>query len=146
MKLENGITGFYERTNEQPFKEEGKHFKQICFSLINSNRGSVIKFEEPNGTNLFNVEVLISDKNTHILLNAHYPYIAFASDVQFENIAFIDDVELSNFFKPYYNILNTHQLNKTMASVEMDLNSAELKQIDYWKPTRIGDIIFNYWD
>jgi hypothetical protein len=27
-----------------------------------------------------------------------------------------------------------------------ELNSAELKQIAYWKPETIGELIFNFWD
>ncbi|GAM12185.1 hypothetical protein SAMD00020551_0315 [Mesobacillus selenatarsenatis SF-1] len=27
-----------------------------------------------------------------------------------------------------------------------DLNSAELEQVAYWQPKRIGEVIFNYWD
>ena len=26
------------------------------------------------------------------------------------------------------------------------LNRAEIKQIAYWKPKRMGDIVFNFWD
>jgi hypothetical protein len=27
-----------------------------------------------------------------------------------------------------------------------DLNHFELKQIRYWKPERVGDVVFNFWD
>lgn len=27
-----------------------------------------------------------------------------------------------------------------------ELNSAELKQLAYWKPETVGQIIYNYWD
>jgi hypothetical protein len=27
-----------------------------------------------------------------------------------------------------------------------DLAPAEWKQIDYWKPRTIGDVVFNWWD
>ena len=37
-------------------------------------------------------------------------------------------------------------LNAAFTSSEHNLSEVELKQIKYWNPTSIGNIIFNEWD
>lgn len=156
MKLPNGITGFYENHNEPPMID-GKQFKQICFNLIKSYGGTILEFKEPREkTNFFDVEVNVFNKYFHILLNAHYPLLAFASFVNFGEINFCDEPQLNKEFSPYYSVLGTMELNEPISiksesknssiQNENELNSAELKQLAYWKPERIGDVIFNYWD
>ncbi|MFB6466788.1 hypothetical protein ACE38V_08170 [Cytobacillus sp. Hz8] len=153
MKLPNGITGFYERYNEPPMID-GKQYKQICFNVIKNNGGTVIEFKEPNEkTNFFCVEVNVLNKHFYILLNAHYPLLAFASVVNFGEIDFYDEPHFKKEFSPFYSVLGTKELNEPIiinsdskSTIQNELNSAELKQLTYWKPERIGDVIFNYWD
>jgi hypothetical protein len=157
MKLPNGVTGFYNAKHNKPPTIDEKQFKQICFSLISRNGGKVLDFKEPQvATNFFDVEAKVLNKHLHILLNVHYPYMAFAFDVEFGKITFIDEPELFKQFSPFYNVLDTKELNapvilrlgskKSILQNDNELNSAELEQIAYWKPERIGEIIFNYWD
>lgn len=147
MKLLNGITGFYEKQNEPP-NVDGNEFKRLCFSIINKNDGTVINFQEPQiTTNFFAMEVNVSNKHFQILLNAHYPLIAFASAVNFGEIKFIDDHQLKEEFSPFYRVLSTKDLDEPLLlKNEDELNCAEIKQIAYWKPLRIGEVIFNHWD
>lgn len=157
MKLPNGVTGFYCAKHNKPSTIDEKQFKQICFSLISSNGGEVLDFKEPQvATNFFDVEAKVFNKHLHILLNAHYPFMAFAYDVEYGKITFIDEPELFKQFSPFYNVLNTKELNapvilmlgskKSIVQNDNELNSDELEQISYWKPESIGEIIFNYWD
>ncbi|MEH7336885.1 hypothetical protein V7161_30205 [Neobacillus drentensis] len=155
MKLPDGITGFYEKHNRPPMID-GKQFKLLCFNSIKSNGGKVLEFKEPKEkSNFFDVEVNAFNKHFHILLNAHYPLIAFASVVSFGEIDFIDEPQLNSEFSPFYRVLGTEELNEQIINSdskkgtiqnENKLNGAELKQLAYWKPERIGDVIFNNWD
>jgi hypothetical protein len=156
MKLPNGITGFYEKHNEPPMVDD-KQFKQLCFNLIKNNGGRILEFNEPKeNTNFFDVEVCIFNKHFHILLNAHYPIIAFASIVTFGEIDYLDEPQLNIEFSPFYTVLRKEELNESIIinteskkytlQIDNEMNSAELKQIAYWKPERIGDVIFNHWD
>lgn len=145
MKLPSGITGFYEKQNKPPTMD-GHQFKQICFSQVKGIGGMVIKFKEPEGTNFFDVEVSFRHTNIHILLNAHYPFLAFASLVDFDHIRFVDESNLTTLFMQFYRVLTVAELNKPLRQLDNGLNQAEWEQIAYWKPERIGDIIFNYWD
>ena len=97
MKLPYGVTGFYNAKHDKPPTIDAKQFKQVCFSLISRNGGNVLDFKEPQvATNFFDVEANIFNKHLHILLNVHYPYMAFAFDVEYGKITFIDEPEFSN--------------------------------------------------
>lgn len=112
--------------------------------------------EQQVATNFLDVEAKVFNKHLHILLNVHYPFIAFAIVVENGKLTFVDEPELFRQFSPFYYVLNTKELNEplilkqgsknSILQNDNELNSAELKQIAYWKPERIGEIIFNYWD
>lgn len=156
MKLPNGITGFYNRENNNPPKVDGKQFKQVCAANVNRCGGKVLEFKEPQyPMNFYDTEVKVFNKQFHILLNEHYPYLAFASVVEFGKIHFIDVPELKQF-SLLYHVLSVKELyeplvfkpgsKKGTLQNDHDLNDAELEQVAYWEPKRIGEVIFNYWD
>ncbi len=157
MKLPKGVTGFYNAKYNKPPTIDGKQFKQQCFSIIKRNNGKVLEFIEPQfATNFLNLEVKVFNNHLHILLNEHYPFLAFASFVDFENINFIDEPELLKQFSPFYKVLGMEELNeplyikedtgKIILKNDNELNSAELEQIAYWKPKSVGEVIYNFWD
>ncbi|MFS0782198.1 hypothetical protein [Bacillus sp. 1P06AnD] len=83
------------------------------------------------------------------MLNGHYPYLTFASAVEFGGIKFIDNPFLYEQFAAFYQIIGTVELNSPFNQnmvKKTDLNNAELEQLAYWKPETVGQIIFNYWD
>lgn len=156
MKLPPGITGFYDSKNNKPPKVDGKQFKQVCATLVNRSGGNVLAFKEPDyPMNFYDIEVEVFHKHFHILLNKHYPYLAFASVVEYGKINFIDVPELKQL-RSLYKVLRVEELNEPLVlnpdskegilQKENDLNRAELEQVAYWKPNRIGEVIFNYWD
>ncbi|MBQ4870072.1 hypothetical protein IHQ11_26860 [Priestia megaterium] len=96
------------------------------------------------------------NREIYVLLNAYYPFLAFASTVEFQHINFINDPMLSKDFIPFYKVLSKEELHepldirnsrgKVSLENENDLNSSELEQIDYWKPNTVGEVMFNFWD
>ncbi len=150
MELSSGITGFFNSKINKPPQVDEKQFKQLCFAFVLDNKGRIIKFHSSqNVTNFYYAQVEIRGIGFYILLNKHYPYLAFASVIELENIQFIDIPVSSNPFAPFYKVLDTYNLNLSIEPFlqgENTLNSAELKQISYWKPKTMGQVIFNYWD
>lgn len=157
MKLPNGITGFYRTEKNQPSRVSGMQFKQLCFTIIIGNGGKVLEFKEPQyPMNFYDVQINVYNQSFHILLNEYYPYLAFASHVEFGNVQFIDMPQLSKEFRSFYNVLSSKELNEPLhykfgskTSILLNdnaLNDAELQQIAYQRPERIGDVIFNYLD
>lgn len=157
MKLPNGITGFCKSEVDLPPQVDEKQFKQICFNIVLRNGGKVKKFNSSGYiTNFYSTQIELFDKQFFILLNEHYPFLAFASNVEYCDIKFLDMPILFEQFSTYYKVIKTEKLNESVIlrpgskngilQNEHELNSAELKQIAYWKPETIGNIIFNYWD
>lgn len=157
MKLPNGITGFYNSSNNPPPKVDGKQFKEICFTITTQSGGKVLDFKEPQyPMNFYDVEVNFLKKHLHILLNKYYPFLAFASAVEFGKINFIEIPDLKIQFSSFYKVLDAKELNepvvlllgnkKDILQNDNELNKIELEQIAYWKPEKIGDIVFNFWN
>ena len=157
MILLNGVTGFYNAGDKKPPTIDEKPFIQNCFSLINGKYGEIAGYKSQQDTaNFFAVEVKAPDKHTHLLLNAHYPFLAFADEAGYGKISFVDEPALGRLFSPFYHVLDTKKLNehvilkpgssKNILLNANDLSEAELKQIAFWQPETIGEIIYNYWD
>lgn len=157
MNLPNGVTGFYSSIDNKPNDIDENHFKNICFNLVRKNHGKILKTDEANlATNFLKLKVDIFNREIYVLLNAHYPFLAFASTFEFQHINFIDDLVLSKDFMPFYKVLSKEELNepldirKSKGEVSLEnknkLNSSELEQIFYWKPKTVGEVMFNFWD
>ncbi|WP_033541164.1 hypothetical protein [Planococcus sp. CAU13] len=150
MKLPNGVTGFYRAEDGVPPSVNRKQFKQLCLDLASRSAGKVISVSPPQyPANFYCAQVELSGELIYILLNEHYPYLAFASSVEFGDITFIDVPALHALFDPFYQVTGTAELNVPVNQrllMEMELNRAETEQIAYWKPGTVGQIIFNHWD
>ena len=150
MILSNGVTGFYDSESNKPPKVNGKLFKQLCFNFAACNGGKVIDFNEAKyPINFYSVKFEILDHQFFVLLNEHYPYLAYASVVEFGNITFMDKPVSHENFSDFYKVLGKVELdvpfNQNLV-INSELNRTELEMLAYWKPETVGQIIFNYWD
>ena len=150
MMLPNGITGFYESESHKPPQIDGPSFKQICYSALSRHGGNILEFHAPQySANFYDVHAEMSGSPFFILLNEHYPFLAFASAVEYGNIQFMDIPALHEDFSPYYRTMSKAELCKPFnlsLTTDCEIKSAELEQIAYWKPETIGKIIYNHWD
>ena len=85
-----------------------------------------------------------------VLCNAHYPIVTFAAPTAHEGDArleFMDCPELADAFRAEFVIMTSHEACSGVADeLVAQLGEAELHEMCYWRPQRIGDLIFNYWD
>ncbi|WP_404466893.1 hypothetical protein [Planococcus rifietoensis] len=150
MELPNGITGFTDATSGELPKTDGKPFKQLCFTLSFRSSIQFISFTAAGQSSNYHCAEMIVDGHTvFILLNAHFPYLAFASAFRSESFDFIDCTDWSEVFSPSYHVLSVAELNVPLDAEQLktvQLNKAELKQVAYWKPNTTGQLIFNHWD
>lgn len=152
MILCAGVTGF------QPAPSiEVKAFKAICYASFAPHR---VEFVENDGlaNNFYECIIQLDNRKVHVLLNRQYPFIAFSStrSVDEETFPFIDDMKLRNCFSPYYRVLTVEQLNEPIIKRqrgknmvldnEHNLHDAELKELAFWKPKTVGEVVFNNWD
>lgn len=85
-----------------------------------------------------------------VLCNAHNPMVTFAMPPAHEGDArleFIDCPELADLLRAEFSIITKQDASAGVAEALIEqLGDDELDQMRYWKPQRIGDVIFNYWD
>lgn len=89
-------------------------------------------------------------EKVRVVCNAHYPLIAFASPRAGDRevlLRFIDCPELAEALGAAYSILGSSDAGAAVSEPWVTaLGEAERAQLRYWKPQRIGDVIFNHWD
>jgi hypothetical protein len=71
--------------------------------------------------------------------------VAFAASR--EDFIFLDVPVLATKYNDYYTVLTKEYLDTPISLKHLStLSKAELKQISYWKPLTVGEVIFNHWD
>ena len=157
MKLLNGVTGFYQDPKDKPPTTSLKQFKVHSYEAARTNNRELLECNDTNVHSNFFVSTLkIQEKEVYVLLNKHYPLVAFASSINEDGIIYVNDTHLSLFFSPFYRVVHADFLNKRLIYThhkktillknKNELNNAELVQIAYWKPNTLGEILYNYWD
>ena len=86
-----------------------------------------------------------------VVLNAHFPVIAFADPPKEGEISlrFVDSPKLADTFRSFgvYTVVDrTVLLESVNASHWKQLASAEMERLRYFKPRCVGEVIFNCWD
>lgn len=146
MLLPSGISGFFE-AGKCADLVDSRVFKQVCYCIANDNNGKLLSLDiSLSGKNFYMAKIEIDKSLTYLLMNAYYHYIAFASLVERGKIVFRDYPTNLRFSFSQYKILDTKELSKSCLNAIDKLSDTEIAQIKYWKPTTIGDIIFNFWD
>jgi hypothetical protein len=86
-----------------------------------------------------------------VLLNAAHPLVAFAkvpADGQ-GTFEYVDCLKLAVAFREQgeYTVASSEELNQPLLSDMCgDLTPTELRRVRYFRPARVGDVIFNFWD
>lgn len=85
------------------------------------------------------------------LLNNYFPLIAFTEPFEERQLPlrFVGIPELASGFAEsgVYQVLMTTELQLRASEESIaNLSTPELKEIKFWKPKTVGEIIFNFWD
>jgi hypothetical protein len=162
MQLPRGITGF-RMAREAPLPETDQLlFKTHCYLAAQQIGGWVTRppatAKVRSGTrNYIHCDVALPGLQSWlppralaIVLNLHHPFVAFAgsADVPGRYLQFEDHAELAAALTALdgLQVLTTTILATAPRGLLSQLGPADLLEIKFWKPRRIGDIIFNYWD
>lgn len=149
--LPKGVTGFDAPDGGVPVKR----FASACHSAARqvSGRVQLIRAAYERVTPNFH-EALITQPyrpdTVRVLCNAHYPIVVFAlpaADDGDERLEFVDSPELAVALGTEFSIVTRQEACAGVAhDLIAGLGEAELHQMRYWQPRRIGDVIFNTWD
>lgn len=152
MNLPYGVSGFYNSAEEKPPEMDISKYKEFCYSLARSLDGELLEFSDSlYPANFCKADFKLPSSAVSLVMNKHYPILAFAAAVDAVKIEFIDFSTGNAVVPDGFTVLRPATL-ETQVPENLEylppnhLNQGELEQIKYWKPETIGQIIFNFWD
>ena len=155
MKLPRGITGFHSRGETLFAVTDLASFRGHCYEAARRASGQLVSFTSPDSSgdcrNYAIASFILPAEKIAVVRNLHHPLVSFA-DVPAEGsvlLRFRDCPLLTDIFNSFgiYKVVSAAQLERPpSSSVLCELGDVERKQVAYWKPRRIGDIVFNWWD
>jgi len=145
--LQTGITGF-DSTTQVPAAQ----LKRAVYAAAQAAGAKVGEVRPAAGVtpNFHQVDVDFGSRTLVVLCNRHVPVVAFADQV--------DGMEIERFLgapvdfaatmvASGFDVGDVAELNRRVTSGDLKmLSPTEQDQAKYWKPERVGDIIFNWWD
>jgi len=149
--LPKGVTGFDSTDEGVPVKR----FMSACYAAARQVAGRVQQVRaayERVTPNFHEALITLRDRPdiVRLLCNAHYPIVAFATPAAHDGdmrLEFSDCPELAAALSAEFSIITRQEACAGVADeLVAELGEAELHQMRYWRPQRIGDVIFNYWD
>lgn len=88
-----------------------------------------------------------------MLIHGHSSFSALSSNLpDYFNLAFVDDPALSALCheQGMLSLLTAADLNEPLTETDRDfmrsLGQEQAHNMKYWRPTTVGDVIFNWWD
>jgi hypothetical protein len=149
--LPKGVTGFDSPGEGVPLKR----FTSACHAAARQIAGrveQVLEAYKQVTPNFHEALMTLRDRLAivRVLCNAHYPIVVFATRATHEGdmrLEFSDCPELAEALGVGFSIITRQEACAGVTDeLVAELGEAELLQMRYWRPQRIGDVIFNYWD
>lgn len=129
-------------------------FRTACHAALRPVRGGRLVTSEGPGTARNHYRALVElarasgPDRLWILLNAIHPLLAFARGGDGLRYQFLDEPALAAAFhgpcEPVPAAVLAAPLD--LRAVAPSLAADELDQANYWRPQRVGDLVFNHWD
>lgn len=150
-KLPVGVTGFWGRRDTPPPQIDLKDWKRHLYAACALAGYSVQSPpSEPSWTynNYLAARIVRYSKSIVVLVNSHYPIVAFAESAD-PPLEFVVETTLGRQLSAAgrWTVLDSIAANSAPTDEILErLTPAELYEIRHWKPSRVGDIVFNTWD
>lgn len=126
-------------------------FKAACHLVARMEQGSVERFDlNLLARSYYAATIRTRTDELSVLCNGVYPYLAFVAANSFgPDMEFVAPSGLASRFSDLtgFQTLDADWLNSAPEpGMLRGLAAAELKDFGYWRPKRIGEVIFNHWD
>ncbi len=148
------ITGFFDRS-APPRSLNPDAFKRACYLAAQWEGGSVEGIDRDlRNRNFYAANIRTSVDDVSVLCNSVHPYVAFVPARSFAvgsdlELTFVEPVSLAATFlaATEFQPLDACWLNADLNDELLTgLAPSELEQVRYWKPERVGNVVFNFWD
>lgn len=126
-----------------------KQFRTDCYEAAHMIYAKVleVKGKEYANYSVCSMQYNYGSTNVVILRNANHAMLAFSCTEE-EPFVFLDVPQLQAAFETLgYEVLSKEYLESYPTEQDIaDLSKQEIKDYRYWRPSRIGEIVFNFWD
>ena len=162
--IQPGVTGFGQGPLPPPIQVDFKAFRALCYTAAQGTEATVLSVDPSPFKTVRNFVFALLQfskvpgaPSVFLFVNQHTPLLACAFAPALTSphpdgspFSFMDVPELSTTFEPFYPILKKEELEIPWIWSESELASRlppeEIKQIAYWKPQTVGEVLFNFWD
>ncbi|OWK45481.1 hypothetical protein [Fimbriiglobus ruber] len=153
MLLSRGVTGIESRKDGSPSLSDYQAFRGHCYITAREAGWSVREVLAPRQAIACNYALAVfASRESAItaVLNGVFPLLAFAdppTEGQLD-LDFVDCAALGSAFEQLgYTVLPAAELSRLLKrEMWQGLAPHEQKQVRYFRPRRVGDVIYNYWD
>lgn len=150
MKLPPGATGFGAicHTPQEDLRDLGT----ICHHAARRTGGTITELIPFSATpNFHTATITYPNGRVSVLRHGLLPWIALALPARSGQVPhnWLDRIDLANAIREVSDlrIVTRAELLQPLTATDLtDLGPAEIKQIEYWKPTTVGELLFNLWD
>lgn len=152
--LPRGTIGVWTCDESPPTKMSARDFSSYCHTVARQLGARVAAIDGPKTSHprsFVAATLELPTRAISVLLNAYWPFVALAQPLSVGDFypTFIDEVTVSDAFREFecYSVLSLDELNAPVTDEAIALLSeVEVREIRYWKPTKIGEVLFNAWD
>jgi hypothetical protein len=151
--LPRGVTGIESRKEESPSFADFRAFRGHCYAAAREAGWSVREVLAPRQPIACNYALAVFTRHNETIaavLNGVFPLLAFVlppAEGQLE-FDFVDCPALGAAFEQLgYTVLPAVEVVRPLArEMWQGLAPHEQKEVRYFRPRRVGDVIYNYWD
>ncbi|MFF5185675.1 hypothetical protein ACFY30_18140 [Streptomyces sp. NPDC000345] len=152
IRVARGATGFWGYDDAALPQVDVVAFKTACHAVARSIRGTVAEVAPAGATPNFHAALITAPGiRSSVLCHEVLPVVAFAASPPQAG------VPLTNFASPQawadaferggFRLLDVDELSTPLATADTsELAEAELEQVRYWRPSTVGELMFNWWD
>lgn len=149
--LQPGVTGGINRV-KSIVPDLLPHWRAGCHQVaraLQARCGAEVPVGTARNFHSITIEAFRPARTFHILLHAVLPFVAVADRLAWNDNQYGDDAPIRGAFEPPFQTIPKALLVQRFDwepwMAEMVDKSAAY-DIGYWKPARIGDFVFNYYD
>ncbi len=147
MQLPAGATGFFDvGTFREPIHRG--EFLQMVYRLARESRCTVGGTDTSLcGKNFYAAQILYNQGTEAVLMNAYTGHLACSDHWEAQPLRFTVPSAMLAALLPPDQLLSPSLLGQSIDKALLDaLAPAEQEQLRHWKPSTIGEILFNFWD
>jgi len=143
--LRRGITGF-DATGRVDFAE----FQRKVYAAAHRSGDRVGPAAAAGITpNFHRAEVRLRDRSFTVICNGTFPVVAFVEGpLAMDDLHFVDVAQFAEHLANFgFDIATAAELDRPIGADDLELlGDYEREEAEFWKATRIGQLVFNWWD